>query len=208
MVRVAGRASALLIVLSVFFSAQKAVEAIRFEVPSTEERCIFDILRKDQLATGEFEVQADSEDVSMDVHVRGPNGEEIFSKRSAKVSKFGFTAEHSGEHSFCLRNKDMVNREVSVKFRSGVEAKDLTEIVQRHHLKPLSAEVIRIQETIRAVRQELTALKQREAEMRDMNESINSRVTLFSFFSVAVVGSLGVWQIIYLKSYFQRKKLI
>ncbi|GBG32951.1 Transmembrane emp24 domain-containing protein [Hondaea fermentalgiana] len=181
---------------------------VRFEVASTEERCIFDVLRKDQLVTGEFEVHADGDDVNMDIHVTGPLGEEVFSKQNSKMAKFGFTAEAAGEHVLCLRNNDMITREVQVKLRSGVEAKDLTEVVQRHHLKPLSAEVIRIQETIRDVRHELTALKQREAEMRDMNESINTRVSLFSFFSIAVVGSLGAWQIMYLKSYFQRKKLI
>jgi len=187
----------------------RGVTAVRFEVPSGRERCIFDVLRKDQLATGEYGVDSASDgNVNVDISVTGPNGEEVFSKRKTDSGKFGFAAMSHGEHTICVKNNDMVERLVQLKLRSGVEAKDLSEIVQRHHLEPVAAEILRIKETVKSVRHELTELKQREAEMREMNESINTRVTLFSLFSILVVSTLGVWQVFYLRNYFAEKKLI
>mmetsp|Transcript_19821 Transcript_19821/g.35246 ORF Transcript_19821/g.35246 Transcript_19821/m.35246 type:complete len:206 (-) Transcript_19821:236-853(-) len=183
--------------------------AVTFELGSTRRRCIFEQLRKDQLATGEYVVLGgDASDVSVDVSVKGPAGDEIFTKVRSSGGKFGFTAARAGDYTVCFQNNDLIEHRIKVSLRSGVEAKDLSEIVQRDHLKPLSAEILRIDETIKNVRSELLLLKQREAEMRETNESINSRVTWFSLFSVGVVTTLGVWQILTLKSYFMEKKLI
>lgn len=189
------------------------VRGVTFDIPSTESRCIFDQLGKDTLCTGEFSVGsreggAHKGHVRVNVQVTDPSGHEVFAQHGTNGGKFGFTADRSGNYKVCFDNKDMVEHRVTIKLRSGVEAKDLTEIVQREHLKPLSAEILRIEETVRNIREELLLLKHREAEMRKTNDSINSRVTYFSLFSVGVVSSLGLWQVLHLKSYFMEKKLI
>ncbi|RLN36580.1 hypothetical protein BBJ28_00021817, partial [Nothophytophthora sp. Chile5] len=51
-------------------------------------------------------------------------------------------------------------------------------------------------------------MREREAAMRDTNESTNSRVLWFSFFSIVVLLGMGVWQVLYLKKFFKSKKLI
>lgn len=183
-------------------------ECVRFTVASAGRRCVLDELRKDQLATGEYVVEGRSRSAQVDISVTGPGGEEVFARSGASEGQFGFTAAREGDYEVCFHNREAAERMVSVKLRSGVEAKDLSEMVQQHHVKPLSAEVFRIQETIRTIRDELLSFKETEAQMRDLNESINTRVTLFSLFSVGVVSSLGVWQILYLKRYFAEKKLI
>jgi len=204
-----GRGAVLLALLAAVAAALlRGARAVTFDVPGPGSRCVSDVLRKDQLATGEYAVQGDAAEVGIEVKVTGPRGEEVFTKHRTNGGRFGFTANAAGDHKVCFKNTDMVEHRVTIRLRSGVEAKDLAEIVQRDHLQPLSAEVLRIEETVRGIRTELLELKIREAEMRETNETINSRVTMFSLFSVAVVSSLGVWQILYLKSYFLEKKLI
>lgn len=48
----------------------------------------------------------------------------------------------------------------------------------------------------------------REAEMRTMNEATNYRVALYSLMSLTTCIVASVLQILYLKRYFQKKKLI
>lgn len=48
----------------------------------------------------------------------------------------------------------------------------------------------------------------REAEMRIVNEATNSRVALYSMLSLAVCVGVSVLQIMHLKRFFQKKKLI
>ena len=68
-------------------------------------------------------------------------------------------------------------------------------------------------------------MRQREEEMRDTNESTNSRVLYFSIFSMCCLLGLATWQVelcwilyllysfsvlqvLYLRKYFKSKKLI
>lgn len=51
-------------------------------------------------------------------------------------------------------------------------------------------------------------MRQREEEMRDTNESTNSRVLYFSIFSMLCLLGLATWQVLYLRKYFKSKKLI
>ena len=45
-------------------------------------------------------------------------------------------------------------------------------------------------------------------EMRDTNESTNERVLYFSVISMFVVVGMAIWQVLYLKKFFQSKKLL
>ena len=56
--------------------------------------------------------------------------------------------------------------------------------------------------------QDFAHMRQREEEMRDTNESTNSRVLYFSIFSMLCLLGLATWQVLYLRKYFKSKKLI
>ena len=47
-----------------------------------------------------------------------------------------------------------------------------------------------------------------QEEMRDTNESTNSRVLYFSLFSMCCLLGLATWQVLYLRKFFKSKKLI
>ena len=61
---------------------------------------------------------------------------------------------------------------------------------------------------MREIHNGMLYLRAREAELRDLNEATNTRVALLSIVSLAVCIALCVWQIFYLKNFFQRKKLL
>ena len=66
----------------------------------------------------------------------------------------------------------------------------------------------RLEADLRDTHETMLWLRRREAEMRDLNEATNTRVAWLSCVSLAVCISLCVWQIYYLKNFFQRKKLL
>ncbi len=163
------------------------------------------------------------------VIVRDPNDEELFSThgssyRHAKLNtdpaskvlsplskhedKFAFVSTKSGRYISCFDNEDTVAHYVTLKLRSGVEAKDLSEIAQHEHLKPLSIELLRLQQIVSSIRDEMLKMKLWEGEMRDLNETTNSRVTIFSLFSVFIVLTLGISQVHYLRNFLASKKVI
>ncbi|KAK3023481.1 hypothetical protein RJ639_044861 [Escallonia herrerae] len=50
--------------------------------------------------------------------------------------------------------------------------------------------------------------KLREAEMREVSETTNTRMTMFTIMSLAICFAVSVLQLVYLKTFFRKKKLI
>jgi hypothetical protein len=81
-------------------------------------------------------------------------------------------------------------------------------LIKEKHLKPIEAELMSLEGIMDDLVNEMEHLKQREAEMRDTNESTNSRVQVFSLVSIFVLISSGVWQVWYLRKFFEAKKIL
>jgi hypothetical protein len=100
------------------------------------------------------------------------------------------------------------DRLVELIVHSGVEAQDYSAIAKKEHLKPLELELRRIEDTVEMIQKDFEYMREREAVMRDTNESTFTRVSYLSLFSVGCLIALALWQLFYLKRYFTRKKLL
>ncbi len=92
--------------------------------------------------------------------------------------------------------------------KHGVEAKSYEGLGDAAKLKPLEVELKRLEDLSESIVQDFAHMRQREEEMRDTNESTNSRVLYFSIFSMLCLLGLATWQVLYLRRYFKSKKLI
>ena len=90
----------------------------------------------------------------------------------------------------------------------GVDSRDYKDIIEVEQLKPLEAQLRRLEDLSNEIVQDFAYMRKREEEMRDTNESTNTRVLYFSVFSMLCLLSLAVWQLFYLRRYFKAKKLI
>ncbi|SAL95854.1 hypothetical protein [Absidia glauca] len=99
-------------------------------------------------------------------------------------------------------------REVDVEVNVGTEAKTIEEITKNKHLPNLEEQTRVLEAMVDDILGEMNYLKGREAKLRNTNESTNERVKWFSLLSLFTLISLGVWQILYLRSFFRRKRLI
>ncbi|RHZ43932.1 hypothetical protein Glove_801g10 [Diversispora epigaea] len=100
------------------------------------------------------------------------------------------------------------HRTIDLDVDVGAEAIDYNQLVKSEKLKPMEAELRKLEQVVQEIVDEMEYLRSREARMRDTNESTNERVQWFSLGTVFIFILLGGWQIIYLKKYFQRKRLI
>jgi len=89
-----------------------------------------------------------------------------------------------------------------------VEAKSYEGFDEAAKLKPLELELKRLEDLSQSIVEDFSYMKTREEEMRDTNESTNSRVLYFSIFSMLCLLGLATWQVLYLRQYFKQKKLI
>lgn len=101
------------------------------------------------------------------------------------------------------RNIQDATRHVELDVDIGADAKDWSAIQATEKLKPVEADLRRMEEMVSEIVGEMDYLRTREQKLRDTNESTNNRVKWFGFCTTFILIVLWVWQILYLRAYFR-----
>jgi hypothetical protein len=94
-------------------------------------------------------------------------------------------------------------RHIELDIDIGADAKDWSAIQADEKLKPIEAELRRVEEVVGEIVSEMDYLRAREVKLRDTNESTNERVKFFAVGTMGILVALGGWQIVYLRAYFR-----
>lgn len=129
-------------------------------------------------------------------------------------NRYAFTSHADSAFDVCFENvltgaqKGTGPRHVELDIDIGADAKDWSAIQAGEKLKPVEAELRRIEEVVGEIVTEMEYLRGREQKLRDTNESTNERVKWFAFGTMGMLVGLGAWQVVYLRAYFRSKHLI
>ncbi|KAH6697576.1 endoplasmic reticulum vesicle protein [Plectosphaerella plurivora] len=197
-------------------------QALRFELHATaagsaRERCVRNFVAKDTLVVVTATVSGTKGDgMTVNMRIRDAVGNEYGRPRDvAGEQRTVFTSHADAAFDVCFENTFTGSRTIPNGFRDveldidiGADAKDWAAIQAKEKLKPVEAEVRRIEELVGEINREMDYLKAREHKLRDTNESTNNRVKWFGVITTMVLLGLWVWQIMYLRAYFRSKHLI
>uniref|UniRef100_A0A0M3I291 GOLD domain-containing protein n=1 Tax=Ascaris lumbricoides TaxID=6252 RepID=A0A0M3I291_ASCLU len=188
--------------------------ALRFYVPANGKKCLKEEIHKNVVVTGEYEL-SEGNGYTSSVHVSDTRGHTLYNREhfAETKGKFAFTADEYDIFEICFSShlpagQHGQDREVMLQMRRGVEAKNYEDIAKAEQLKPLEVELRRLEDLSESIVQDFAYMRQREEEMRNTNESTNSRVLYLSIFSMLCLLGLATWQVLYLRRYFKAKKLI
>lgn len=196
------------------------VLALQVELPAMQDptpTCIRDFVGRDQMVVVNLKTtgyRGDGQQLLLTVH--DTLGNRFYKKDdiSGEVRAV-FTTQDAAAIDICLtnraepgRNRVYLTREVEIDVESGAAARDWNAVQAAEKLQPAEVELRRIAEMTSEIAHQLLYLKNREARMRDTNESTNSRVKWFSVLIVLALIGLGGWQIQYLRHYFKVKHII
>eukprot|EP01097_Dermamoeba_algensis_P000540 TRINITY_DN1186_c0_g1_i1.p1 TRINITY_DN1186_c0_g1~~TRINITY_DN1186_c0_g1_i1.p1 ORF type:complete len:230 (+),score=61.36 TRINITY_DN1186_c0_g1_i1:102-791(+) len=226
------------VVLSVLFLLFASLSScFEFDIQGNSLTCFEEEFREHQLVVGGFSVAPRSSARSLEFkitdmirqntivsRVEGKKQHQTGGETAVDVSEedetlsetFAFTVAHEGKYSFCFTDhmvqgyeaSDINTRRVNFELRSGLQAMDYNKVAKKEHLNPLGVELRRMEDILQDLTKELEYLRHREAEMRDQNEEINSKVSHMSVLSVFILISLGVYQIYHLKNFFHKKHIL
>jgi hypothetical protein len=201
-----------------------AASALKFDLLShsggesqKKERCIRNFVGKDTLVVVTATVDGSKGDGMMvNIHVRDAVGNEYARPRDVVgESRTVFTSHSDAAFDVCFENIQTSSRRPNPAFRHveldidiGADAKDWSAIQATEKLKPVEAELRRLEELTAEVVTEMEYLRSREVSLRDTNESTNNRVKWFGVATTWLLIGLWVWQILYLRAYFRSKHLI
>nr|XP_019528958.1 transmembrane emp24 domain-containing protein bai-like isoform X1 [Aedes albopictus]XP_019553257.1 transmembrane emp24 domain-containing protein bai-like isoform X1 [Aedes albopictus]XP_029717505.1 transmembrane emp24 domain-containing protein bai-like isoform X1 [Aedes albopictus]XP_029734156.1 transmembrane emp24 domain-containing protein bai-like isoform X1 [Aedes albopictus] len=191
-------------------------EAIMFRLAPNMQKCLKDEMQGNQIVAGEYEVTG-APGQKINYVVRDSKGHIMSQKEDISKGKFSFTSEMYDTFEICFISQVPpthrgIEQDVALDIKKGIETKSyegfMSAIGEAAKLKPLEVDLKRLEDLSDAIVQDFALMRKREEEMRDTNESTNSRVLFFSIFSMCCLLGLATWQVLYLRRYFIAKKLI
>lgn len=199
-----------------------AVSALKFDLiaaaeSNKKERCVRNFVGKDTLVVVTATVDGYKGDgMQVNLHIRDAVGNEYGRPRDVVgESRTVFTSHADAAFDVCFENIFTTNKRINTNSRHveldidvGADAKDWSAIQATEKLKPVEAELRRIEEITSEIVGEMEYLRSREQKLRDTNESTNNRVKWFGIATTWILVGLWVWQIMYLRAYFRSKHLI
>mmetsp|Transcript_12098 Transcript_12098/g.16717 ORF Transcript_12098/g.16717 Transcript_12098/m.16717 type:complete len:204 (+) Transcript_12098:41-652(+) len=197
----------ILLICCLFFFIQNA-SAFSFGVDATREECFYEDVAVNTPVSVMFQViQGGFLDV--DVQIRGPVGAIIYNAERQTEGKYNFVADTTGTYSFCFGNRmstltpKVVSLSVVVADQSEDEKRD-----PKLDLDPVMTVISQLKESLRATLNEQDYMKMREKAHRNTSESTNERVIWWSIFEVIILFCMSVWQIYYLRRFFEVKRVV
>lgn len=178
-------------------------------VPAYSRRCFFEELKKgDELAISyQFGDRNPGSHAQQrgDFVVYGPERNEVLATdKSSAHGEISMTAPYKGKFQYCFINNDNVNtKDVTFNIHGVVYVDGDDE-----NAKTLDGSVRKLARLIREVKDEQGYIVIRERTHRNTAESTNDRVKWWSVFQVGVVIANSLFQIFYLKRFFEVTSMV
>lgn len=179
--------------------------ALTFTIEPNKEECFFEEINKGEKVSTTFQV-ASGGFLDIDVKLLDPRDQKVFVKERETEGRFPFTAEYDGLYSLCFSNKmsTLTPKTVSFNFHVGI-ATTAHEVAHKEHLTPLELTIVQLSEGLYNVQDEQKYMRVRERVHRNTTESTNARVLWWSFVEAAILVGMSLYQVYYLRRFFEVK---
>ncbi|CAA7059909.1 unnamed protein product [Microthlaspi erraticum] len=195
-----------------------ATEAIWLTVPSSGEKCVTEEIQTNVVVVADY-LCIDQDNVglgpTLDIRVTSPYGNELYKKANVTYGQFAFTTSESGTYIACLSmhhdqshytsNSSVI---ISLDWKIGIRAKDWDSVAKKEKIEGVELDLRRSEAVVNGIKANMLHLKLKEAHARDISEKANKRVEQLSFASLGLSLVVSVFQVLYLKRFFLKKKLI
>ncbi|XP_042036855.1 transmembrane emp24 domain-containing protein p24delta4-like [Salvia splendens] len=214
-----GEARWLWTLLMVAAAAAPAARGVWLDLPPTGSKCISEELHNNAVVLADYyafigedyDVNGTTVAPSITVKVTSPYGNEIHHKEKVAHGQFAFTATEAGSYIACFSlDGDQGGKKVTVgiDWKTGIAAKDWDTVARKEKIEGLELELKKLEAAVETVHENLIHLVTREAQMRGVSETTNARVAWYSLMALAICIVASILQVLYLRRYFRKKKLI
>jgi hypothetical protein len=206
----------LYLVIVLLFTLYYRSDAYSIELEAGDEECFTIYAATGTPVSGSFEVISEDAD-PVEVRVNGPkgmlhyesssDGDDLREDGAGSGDAFQFDADMDGEYSMCLTNNnensnDGRKRILAFNFRT-------TNSAQRdYEYNGLASELEALQQGLDSLKDHHAYMNQRENMHKQSIESINLKVLCWTVLESIMLISMTVWQLGYIRSFFETKRRI
>ncbi|KAK3006846.1 hypothetical protein RJ639_016579 [Escallonia herrerae] len=189
--------------------------AIWLSLPASGTKCVSEEIHNNVVVLADYVVISEDHThatPTVSTKVTSPYGNTIHQKENVTHGQFAFTTHEAGNYLACFwvdgHNPGGGDISINIDWKTGIAAKDWESVARKEKIEGVELELRKLEGAVEAIHENLLYLKSREAEMRTVSETTNSRVAWFSIMSLGVCIAASLAQLWHLKRYFQKKKLI
>ncbi|KAH8118348.1 supernatant protein factor C-terminal domain-containing protein [Phellopilus nigrolimitatus] len=190
------------------------------EVPASKKECFFEDLHKNDQMTVTYQVGGGGH-LDIDFWLADPENLALGKHIKQSTGSVSMTAEKDGRYEYCFSNQmstladKMVKcvgvdslKEPETDFEISFNVHGIVYVGEDETIAPIEREIRSLAIGLQSVKDEQEYIVVRERTHRDTAESTNSRVKWWSILQAGVLFSVVGWQIYYLKSFFEVKRII
>lgn len=195
------------ILLTLFFISQAFAHIAL--LPPRGKECFFENLKSQDELSVSFQVGDRDKDATEQLHcdfwVQSPSGKILKSLTDASHASVQIKAEENGKHIYCFSNEDSNMQTKDVSFNvHGVVYVDVND----NSGDNLESSIRKLLELVYDVKNEQNYIVVRERTHRNTAESTNSRVKYWSVIQLIVIIANSLFQVFYLKRFFEVKSAV
>ncbi|KXS09902.1 hypothetical protein M427DRAFT_63264 [Gonapodya prolifera JEL478] len=180
-----------------------------------DRACFYEQMERDDRVDMSFQVASGGDGV-VDYWVQAPDSRIIYTVFRQSTTTFGFNADQAGRFTYCFSNQfSGVDKVLTFTIQSREERESLEKKFRVEAGQKLDEEAQKVDEEIRSlannlrvIRDEQAYMSAREATHRKTAESTNARVVIWSLSETALLIAVCAWQVWYLKSFFEVKRVV
>ncbi|KAH7421393.1 hypothetical protein KP509_13G055000 [Ceratopteris richardii] len=187
------------------------VGALQFDLSGPAPKCFSEDIHSKVVVLGDYRVISEDAHQVVSVKVTSPFGTILHEADSVSSGNFGFTTIEAGVYMACFSLPSSgrgVVLHVELDWKLGVAAKDWEAVAKKEKVEGIELELIKLQNAVEAIHETLLYMKERESEMRNLNERTNTKVAWFGIASMFACLAVTSWQLWHLHRFFKRKKLL
>mmetsp|Transcript_7031 Transcript_7031/g.7899 ORF Transcript_7031/g.7899 Transcript_7031/m.7899 type:complete len:186 (+) Transcript_7031:52-609(+) len=174
----------------------------RYDIKGNDDICFTESLPDNVSVI--IEVMSESESLTLKVY--NPLGQEIFNRGASKTIRYPFTSYDSGTYRICVVNNVQYISEFSFDLKTGIDAKDYSELVTKKHLEPAELEAQKIVDTVTELRKSMKRTNVLKSNIEHGQSKLKHTLICCGILSITFILFSSIISYFYLKAYFMRKK--
>ncbi|KAG8982114.1 p24 complex component [Tulasnella sp. 425] len=178
-------------------------QAHRVDLPASKKECFFEDLHANDKMTVTFQTGG-SGNLDIDFWLKDPLGGTITKHDRQSTGSATITADKDGRYVYCFSNEmsTVSDKEVSFNVHGVIYVADEGVVA------PIEREIRNLAIGLQSVKDEQEYIVVRERTHRNTAESTNDRVKWWSIAQTILLFAVCGWQIYYLQSFFEVKRVI
>ncbi|EES13990.1 transmembrane emp24 domain-containing protein p24delta3 [Sorghum bicolor] len=187
--------------------------AVWLELATTAIKCISEDIQSNVVVMADYSILFEEHPIrpKVSAKVTSPLGDVLHHADKVSHGQFAFTTVESGSYLACFWTETLEKGMVvnlNLDWRTGIAAKDWDSIAKKEKLDGVALELVKLEVAAKAIHENLLYLKLKEADLRDLSEWTQVKITWLSVICLAICIGVSILQLWRLKQFFRKNKLI